>query len=165
MTDQPEPLTMYIVRHAHAVGRSKWRGDDRERPLDKLGRAQAAALALRLERSGATALLTSPALRCIQTLSPLAERLGLPLEQEAVLAEGHPGDEALEALRERAVATGNLVACTHGDVLASLLEAARARGTRFVDEPSWPKAGTWVFTLGPDGTSQARLIEAPSVLV
>jgi phosphohistidine phosphatase SixA len=65
-------MPLYVVRHAHAGSRSAWLEDDRLRPLSDKGRLQAKAIAERIVPLGPSVLLTSPYLRCQQTLEPLA---------------------------------------------------------------------------------------------
>ena len=110
-----------LVRHARAGERDEWTGDDRLRPLDKKGRRQANALAVTLEELGATRLLSSPYVRCVRTLEPAAERLGLPIEERDELAEGSSAEEVKALLREL---DGSVPALsTHGDVVENLLGA------------------------------------------
>ncbi len=113
------PLVV-LVRHGRAKAAAT--GEDRRRPLDSRGRAQAARLAAALGGYPVTRLLASPADRCVQTLEPLAGRLGIPIERHPALAEGAraAGVRAwLEGLGD-----GPLVCCTHGDVVAALVGGA-----------------------------------------
>lgn len=115
-----------IVRHASAGDRTRWEGDDRLRPLDAKGRAQAAALVAQLRRFTTRRVVSSPYLRCVQTVEPLAEEAGLEVELDDRLAEG-AGAAAGELLREDGV-----VACTHGDVVHALLGRHLKKG-RFAE--------------------------------
>ena len=82
-------MRVLLVRHGRAGDRDAWTAaDDGLRPLDGKGRKQAKRLAKALEQLGATRLVSSPALRCVQTFEPAAKRLGLQLEQRDELAEG-----------------------------------------------------------------------------
>ena len=81
-------MTVILVRHAAAGERSRWSGDDRLRPLDERGRRQATELAEALASRGVERVLTSPYVRCRQTVDPLAETLGLAVEERVELAEG-----------------------------------------------------------------------------
>jgi 8-oxo-(d)GTP phosphatase len=112
-------LRVLLVRHARAGDREAWTGDDALRPLDRKGRKQAKRLAKRLEELGATRLVSSPALRCVQTFEPAAERLGLPLEQRDELAEGAGRGELLTVLDRLAGSVPAL--SSHGDVIAEVV--------------------------------------------
>jgi hypothetical protein len=61
-------------------------------------------------------IVSSPFLRCVETVEPLAAALGLAVEQDDRLGEGAGGRGAIELLREE-----GLVACTHGDVAEEVL--------------------------------------------
>src|SRR3954466_6628946 len=74
--------TVLIVRHSTAGSRSRYRGDDRKRPLDKRGRAQAESLVGQLLAFGAQELFAADRVRCHQTLEPLAEELGTTITDE-----------------------------------------------------------------------------------
>jgi phosphohistidine phosphatase SixA len=108
-----------LVRHARAGDRDEWTGDDGLRPLDGKGRKQAKRLAKTLARLGATRLVSSPALRCVQTFEPAAERLGLRIEQRDELAEGRGSEDVLSLLDDLAGSVPAL--STHGDVIAEIV--------------------------------------------
>jgi 8-oxo-dGTP diphosphatase len=113
-----------LVRHASAGDRRDWKGDDRLRPLDKKGRRQAKAIAKALAELGTERLLSSPYLRCTQTLEPAAEKLGLPIEERDELAEGSTRTDVLRLVEARSETTA---LCTHGDVLEALLPGRRCQ--------------------------------------
>ncbi len=112
-----------LVRHGRAGKRGQSGGDDRLRPLDGKGRRQSARLPDVLAAYPLTRILSSPYTRCVETVEPLAGRLGLPVEQRDELAEGAPGVAARDLLRSLGGAT--VAACTHGDVIAELIGAGR----------------------------------------
>lgn len=119
---------LHLIRHAHAGKRSGWEGDDELRPLSAKGWAQAEALADALADAGIEVLLSSPYVRCRQSLEPLAARLGLSVASSDAFAEGVDGPSALEVALA-AVAEGRIVAvCSHGDVLPAVAVAAFRRG-------------------------------------
>ena len=78
-------MDVFVVRHAKAGSRRRFDGDDTLRPLSSNGQVQAKALVELLVRSDATRILTSPYTRCIETVAPLAKKLGLEVELEAEL--------------------------------------------------------------------------------
>ncbi len=112
-------MTVYLVRHAKAGSRKAWTGDDELRPLSKAGKAQARALAKRLAGEGITRVFSSPYVRCRQSVEPLAERIGVPVEPSDALREGASLADSLRLVEK--VAGENAVLCTHGDVLGNLL--------------------------------------------
>ena len=77
-----------LVRHASAGDRYEWEGDDNLRPLDERGRRQADELVELLVEYEVTRLLSSPSLRCIQTVEPFAQARGLDIEIRDELSEG-----------------------------------------------------------------------------
>ena len=81
-----EAAMFVLVRHAHAVSKRTWTGDDGWRPLSERGLQQAWALVDALSSVRTQRLLSSPMLRCRQTLEPLARRSGIPIEETPLLA-------------------------------------------------------------------------------
>jgi 8-oxo-dGTP diphosphatase len=75
---------------------------------------------------GVRRIVSSPYLRCVQTVEPLAGALGLAVEHDDRLAEG-AGRAALELLREDGV-----VCCTHGDVVGDVLGRGLKKGAAVV---------------------------------
>ncbi len=78
-----------LVRHARAGERDDWQGDDRLRPLDERGRRQAVELVGLLADYELERIVSSPALRCVQTVEPLAKTRSLEIEEREELAEEH----------------------------------------------------------------------------
>jgi 8-oxo-dGTP diphosphatase len=143
-------LSIFVVRHAKAGSPHEWDGDDdTERPLTKPGRRQAAALAARLGGEQVTGLWSSPYVRCVQTIEPLAEVLGLDIVTDPRLAEGAALTGILELFHDL---PDGAVLCSHGDVIPDLIAALVRRGMELTTEPDWRKATIWVL----EGTKQAR---------
>jgi hypothetical protein len=91
-------MTVYLVRHAVAASRRSWHDDDELRPLTAKGERQAIGLAELLHDEPIKRVLSSPALRCVQTVTPLAKKLGAPVEATDPLREGAPFDNAWDVL-------------------------------------------------------------------
>ena len=115
-----------LLRHASAGDRDDWDGEDRLRPLDAKGRRQAVELVELLRRFPVSRVLSSPYIRCVATVEPLAAALGLPVEEDDRLAEG-AGRAALELLRENGA-----VCCTHGDIIEAALGHGLKKGAGIV---------------------------------
>lgn len=136
----------FLVRHARAGKRDEWAGDDRRRPLDEKGLAQAETLAERLQGYPVTRLLSSPYDRCIQTLKPLAHRLGLPIEPRDELAEGESRPRAVGLILELGGAVA--VLSTHGDVVGEVCGE---------DVPK-KKGSVWVLEIDGVAVTPARYV-------
>ena len=124
-----EETPLLFVRHASAGKRASWDGDDLLRPLDKRGLRAAKLLPARLGRFDVTRIVSSPYVRCVQTVEPLAAARGLEVEERAELAEG--AAERAAALARDAYGE-SCVLCTHGDVLAALFDDATKKGSTTV---------------------------------
>ena len=158
--------SLYLVRHAIARERDGWPQPDRLRPLSELGWRQAAVLADLLADAGIESHYSSPAVRCRDTLLPLAHGGGLHVQDDTRLLEGglaldQPAAEAeLKALIKAYFAGGSrrAVACSHGDLLPPLLEAAGA-----APSSRCPKGGVWRLDLpdDKDRVSQAVYLGRP----
>jgi 8-oxo-dGTP diphosphatase len=147
-------VTIYFVRHAKAGHGATWSGPgpDSERPLSKPGRRQARELGTRLGEVGATMLVSSPSLRCVQTLEPLAERTGLPIGIDDRLDEGAPYEPVLELLAELAELADGAVLCSHGDVIPETIDALVRRGLDVRSPADWRKASVWVLERDKHGS-------------
>jgi 8-oxo-dGTP diphosphatase len=125
-------VIVLLLRHARAGKRWEWEGDDRLRPLDKKGKRQARGLVGLLEAYPVDRILSSPYVRCVQTVEPLSEALGVPLEQAIELAEGQRRGDVLRLLQSRDASCP--VLCTHGDIVLELLgEEMRKAETEVLD--------------------------------
>ena len=158
-------VTLLLVRHARAGSRSRWPGDDRDRPLTKKGRAQADALPELLEPYLATGrrrplLLSSPWIRCIETLAPLAASTGATIKEEGLLGEGE-GSHAVARV-EGWLTARPTVLCTHGDVVLEVLSYLTRMGIPVGPDPQMPKGSVWVLDGRPGTISSARYLPPPA---
>ena len=122
--DQLDTWTILVVRHAHAVGRSSWKGPDSQRPLTPVGHRRAARLVELLGAYGPVHLLTSPSVRCVDTLAPYAAAHEQTLESRRGLSEeGYAEAPAKLAARlAKVLKRGEGTAlCTHGPLLPEIL--------------------------------------------
>jgi phosphohistidine phosphatase SixA len=126
-----------LLRHAKAVPKGNWKRPDAARPLDDAGRSDAKALADLLACFAARPrLISSPAVRCADTLRPLSHLTGAPVREEPSLYIHHGNSSrttaadsgtTITALIREAVASGEpTVICAHRENLPVLQEAALA---------------------------------------
>jgi len=150
---------VYLVRHAKAGERRVWEGDDVDRPLSKKGWRQARSISERLAQRGASSLYSSPYVRCIQTLEPLGELLGITVGVDDRLTEDHPFEPVLDLLTE--VEPG-AVLCSHGDVIPATIAALARRGMEVPSDPDWRKATVWVLKRKGDRITKGTVWPPPT---
>ena len=124
---------MLLLRHGSAGDREQWTGDDELRPLDEKGERQAAALVELLEPFRIERILTSPAVRCVQTVEPIARARGVQIEELVQLSEDWQGTAGATVVRE--LASEDIVVCGHGGLEESALD----------DPPRWKKGSVFVL--------------------
>jgi 8-oxo-dGTP diphosphatase len=153
--------TLFLIRHAAAGDRSSWEGDDRDRPLTSKGIAQSKALVDQLRNRQIEAIFSSPYVRCLQTVRPLAEILGLEVHVEEVLAEGEVGKKARELVKS--LAGQNAVVSTHGDVIPALLDWMARRGMALDSAFDCKKGSVWEVDVGGGEFHKAVYVPPPAV--
>ncbi len=144
---RPSSLVL-LVRHARAGKKSRWDGADRLRPLDRSGRHQANRLRDTLPVWRPDRVAAADRTRCEETVAPLAESLGLPVQSEPALTEelfSTTPLTGLARLREYARLPGASVICSQGGVIPGLItEIADHDGIDVADPPS-AKGSVWVL--------------------
>ncbi len=157
---------VHLIRHAAAGDRSRWSGDDHDRPLTKKGLLQASAIAGALEPRLASSVLSSPSVRCMETARPLAERLGLAVNTAAFLQEGSEGQEFFDFVKSKP--REEIVMVSHGDVIPAIIDRLRRRGvplaSRSTEGPLDRKKGSnWMLTTRNGNVVSGEYIPPPEV--
>jgi broad specificity phosphatase PhoE len=159
-------MLLDVLPHCSSTPRGDWTGPDDERPLSAKGMQEAVVLATKVAQ-GVQAVYTSPALRCRQSVTPLAAAAGVPITVDERLREAagfaEPGTwvdgvfapigqalggawvagRGLAALEEIVARHqgGHAVLCSHGDLIpVVLVHLASAHGCplpRIVDRGGW----------------------------
>lgn len=149
-----------LIRHAHAGSRERWQDDDRLRPLSKEGWRQARALAGALASVDLRRILSSPYVRCVQAVQPLAEARGLEVEETHDLAEEAGLQPTLRLIRELAGTPAAM--CTHGDIMAEVCEHLVGLGLIRADEVRYDKGDAWLLDEKTGELVAARYLPARS---
>ncbi len=168
-TRQPaETRTVLIVRHGTAGRKSRYKGDDRKRPLDKHGRAQAESLVGLLLAFGASDLHAADRVRCHQTIEPLAEELSVSIHDEPALTE-EAYTQSRKRTRQRvleiAEKSGTRVICSQGKVIPDLIDWWCERDGVRPDKSRNRKGSVWVMSLSGDKLVAADHIGSPLAAV
>jgi 8-oxo-dGTP diphosphatase len=143
-----------LVRHGAAGERRA--SDDASRPLTAKGRLQAEGLIEALSAVKLARIVSSPYLRCVQTVEPLARARGLKVEEEPALAEGGDIDTVLALMRR--LAPEGAALCSHGDVIGAVVDELIGAGLIKPEEARFSKGSTWLLDYDGDGVKAARYV-------
>jgi 8-oxo-dGTP pyrophosphatase MutT (NUDIX family)/phosphohistidine phosphatase SixA len=159
--------SVLLVRHGTAGSRSKWEPDDALRPLDEQGQEQAEELVRLLSRFGVEEIISADYVRCVETVQPLSEAIGVPVTEEPLLSErGFPGheDEAVELIRNLGRPGGAVVACSQRQVIPELVARLAADDEVELDsELSVKKGGVWALSFYDHKLVGAEAFPPPKV--
>ncbi len=172
-----QTVPLILLRHAKAVAKSGWKRADSSRPLDDSGRSDAKALADLLACfASSPRLISSTAVRCTETLGPLAALTGeqvrlersLYIHNQSSRTDAADSGTEIAALVREAIAAGEpTVICAHRENLPVLQEAALTAlaghsagesgdvpADAIADVPKeWddplPTSGFWVLNVAP----------------
>ena len=142
-------MQLLVVRHGHAVPKGPWRGRDGARPLVARGERQAQSLAKILSSHRPTKIVASPALRCQQTIEPLANARWLKVTTRSALGV-HAGERAVGFINDLVASNGastTVVLCKHREVIIDVLPALSDRfAVDLGHRLPGAKGGTWSST-------------------
>jgi 8-oxo-(d)GTP phosphatase len=157
---RPRPtVPLILLRHASAGQRTAHPDDDARRPLDAEGAIDARLLAGLLACFASRArVLSSPALRCVETVQPFAAEFGGSVEAEPALAvprrtsefpagRTSVADPLAPLVRDLVAAGRAAVVCLHRENLPQALAAACAAlgaPSAVPEDPVLPKGSFWV---------------------
>ncbi|WP_081706136.1 bifunctional NUDIX hydrolase/histidine phosphatase family protein [Nocardia sp. CNY236] len=141
--------TLLLIRHAKAGRRDRFSGPDQRRPLDREGEAQARGLVPNLLAFGASEIHSADPLRCVQTVAPLAEKLGVEITLEPLFSEtgyaAGPSD-ARERFRDLVSDTHVRALCSQGGVIPDLLGWLSERDGVTLPSARNRKGSAWVLS-------------------
>jgi broad specificity phosphatase PhoE len=142
-----EGRMLIVARHGDAGDKGRWEGPDRLRPLSPAGRRQAEGLVIRLEDYPVEQILSSPTLRCRQTVEPLARDRLLQIEPVAALGVDAGLAQVRSVFWDRRL--DNAVLCTHGETISQLFAQLALDGLEIEEPLDWPKGSTWLLQRSP----------------
>ncbi|WP_311473390.1 NUDIX hydrolase [uncultured Rothia sp.] len=117
-----------IARHAKAKPRSNWAAAEDDRPLAATGKRQALASSRLFAAWAPSRIISSPWLRCVQTVTPYSVDYGVSVKEKKSLSEA--GAQRHPARVARTVASlfdkdSSSLLCTHRPVLPRVMDVLR----------------------------------------
>jgi 8-oxo-(d)GTP phosphatase len=151
--------TIYLIRHAKALAREEWTEADELRPLSKAGRRQADELAQRLNAFSIARIISSPHVRCRETMEPLAKARKLAVETADALVENTDADDVMAFIKTLGAKPAAL--CSHADVIGDVMTNLEADGLATESQLRWEKGSTWVLESDGESFLYGRYLPPP----
>lgn len=157
------PVPIFVLRHANAEERAKFKEPDELRPISETGRTQMRRVVEAFWEESLTRLVSSPFLRCVQSLESFSDAWDLDITLARELSEAQPAAGA-EAWVLASAADGPAMLCTHGDVLQELVRELLARGVPIGGDGrvAFAKAGAWRLDVLDGRIVRATYLPPPS---
>ena len=155
-----------LLRHAKAVTREEWQGDDDDRPLDSLGQNQANRLLAIYQVYNIEQIHTSDAVRCYDTVNPIVKGLGIKLEVTGKLGEStykKDKEKAFDYAKDLIKEDTRILLCSHNPILPKMLNKLTKKSDVDADEGKLSPADGWVIHRNGKEIIQIDRLDAPTV--
>ena len=116
---------LVLLRHAKAVKREDWDGDDGDRPLAHLGQLQAKRILTNFLPFAIEQVHSSDAMRCIETIEPMTRALNMHPIFSTDLSEyrfAKDKEAALDYAQDLMNSGKSSIICSHNPILPKLLK-------------------------------------------
>ena len=120
-----DTIPIVLLRHGQAIAREEWLGDDGDRPLAQLGQIQAVRMLSKYLPFAISEIHTSDAVRCYETVSPMARSLSLNLIYGSGLSEyafAKNKKAALNVVNDIIESEVRALVCGHNPVLPGIVK-------------------------------------------
>ena len=154
-----------LLRHAKAITRDEWQGDDDDRPLDSLGQNQAKRLLSIYQVYNIEQIHTSDAVRCYDTVNPMVKGLGIKLEVTGKLGESaykKDKEKAFDYAKDLIKEDARILICSHNPILPKMLNRLTKKSDVDADEGKLSPADGWVIHRSGKAIIQIDRIDAPT---
>jgi 8-oxo-(d)GTP phosphatase len=139
-------MLVLLVRHGHAGSKRQWVGDDKTRPLNEQGLAEAQALVPLLTPFAPVRILSIPYQRCLQSITPLAHAIGISVQCSPSLVPEAGGAATKFAYNVSFNGSSAVVLCTHGEVIHDMQSRLGLHGVpNFNADAPREKASVWIL--------------------
>jgi len=155
-----------LLRHAKAITRDEWQGEDDDRPLDSLGQNQANRLLAIYQVYNLDQIHTSDAVRCYDTVNPIAKALGINLEVTGKLSEStykKDKEKAFDYAKDLIKVDARILLCSHNPILPKMLNKLTKKSDVDADEDKLSPADGWVIHRSGKEIIQIDRIDAPNL--
>ena len=156
------PLIM--LRHAKALAREEWQGEDEDRPLEQLGQQQARRMLSLYQVYGLTQIHTSDAVRCHDTVEQMAHALNIPLTITNKVSEytwKKSKEKAIDYAKELIKENEPVILCSHNPVLPRMMEKLTKKIDFDYPDNKLQPGEAWILHHNKKDVLQIDRLEAP----
>ena len=162
---EPDTKPLVLLRHAKAVTRDEWQGEDDDRPLDSYGQNQAKRLLAMYQVFNLEQIHSSDAVRCYDTVVAIAKGLSIKLEVTGKLSEStfkKDKEKAFDYAKDLMKLNESVLLCSHNPILPKMLNKLTKKSEVNADEGKLLPADGWVIHRIGKEIIQIDRIDAPS---
>jgi len=163
---EPDTKPFILLRHAKAVTRDEWQGDDDDRPLDSYGQNQAKRLLAMYQVFDLQQIHSSDAIRCYDTVAAIAKSLNVKLEVTGKLSEStfkKDKEKAFDYAKDLMKLNESILLCSHNPILPKMLNKLTKKSEVDADEGKLLPADGWVIHRIGKEVIQIDRIDSPSI--
>jgi len=163
---EPETKPLILLRHAKAVTRDEWQGEDDDRPLDSYGQNQAKRLLAMYQVFNLEQIHSSDAVRCYDTVVAIAKSLNIKLEVTGKLSEStfkKDKEKAFDYAKDLMKLNESILLCSHNPILPKMLNKLTKKSEVDADEGKLLPADGWVIHRIGKEVIQIDRIDSPSI--
>jgi 8-oxo-dGTP diphosphatase len=157
---------LIMLRHAKALERAEWQGEDEDRPLQLLGQLQAKRMLSLYQVFGVEEIHTSDAVRCLDTVAQMAKALQItPIITNAVSEYTYKKnkEKAIDYAKELIKKNKQVLLCSHNPVLPRMMEKLTKKIDFDYPDNKLLPGEAWVLFHSKKEVLQIDRIAAPSV--
>ena len=163
---EPDTKPLVLLRHAKAVTRDEWQGEDDDRPLDSYGQNQAKRLLAMYQVFNLEQIHSSDAVRCYDTVVAIAKGLSIKLEVTGKLSEStfkKDKEKAFDYAKDLMKLNESILLCSHNPILPKILNKLTKKSEVDADEGKLLPADGWVIHRIGKEVIQIDRIDSPSI--
>jgi 8-oxo-dGTP diphosphatase len=163
---EPDTKPLVLLRHAKAVTRDEWQGEDDDRPLDSYGQNQAKRLLAMYQVFDLQQIHSSDAVRCYDTVVAIAKGLSIKLEVTGKLSEStfkKDKEKAFDYAKDLMKLNESVLLCSHNPILPKMLNKLTKKSEVDADEGKLLPADGWVIHRIGKEVIQIDRIDSPSI--
>jgi len=138
---------LILLRHAKAIEREDWAGEDTDRPLSSLGERQAKRMTINFQPFAVEEIHTSSAVRCYESITPMARALNIDVFftdslSEDVYTKGK--ERPIKYVHRLLVNDYSTLVCSHNPILPEVISSFVDKFGVEVDKVKLEPGDAWV---------------------